>query len=108
MNVFSVFQTATATMKRIEIDGAGDESVADSFTVDIDPVFGWTRIHTSENEEITGRSTVITADDLQTKFDTTHRKWKLEYDGHEYQVKSPVPFYTTGTDNLEHIEITLI
>lgn len=107
MNSFKIFQTDTAVLKRIETDGAGDETVADSFSVEVDPTFEWQRVFTRENEETRGAETIVTGDNLQPNFDFTHRKWKLEYNGHEYNVESPVPFYTIGTNNLEHIQITL-
>lgn len=107
MEAFKAFQTETATLKKITTDGAGDETVAASYSVNIDPVFGFQRVHTKENEEITGQSTIITSSSLEDDFDLTHRKWKLEFNGHEYNIKQPMPFYEVGTNNLQHIEVTL-
>lgn len=108
MESFKVFQTVTAVLKRISTNGAGDETVASSFTVNIDPTFGYKRTHTRDNEEITGLSTIITGDNLVSNWDNSHRRWKLEYEGHEYNVTQPVPFYTIGTDKLEHVEAVLL
>lgn len=107
MGIFKAFQTETATLKKVTTDGSGDETVSESFTVNIDPVFGFNRIHTKENEEITGQSTIITSSSLESDFDLTHRQWKLEFNGHEYDVKQPMPLYEVGTNNLQHIEVTL-
>lgn len=107
MQAFKIFQTVTATMSKITVDGAGDETVSTSFTVNIDPTFGYKRAHTRDNEEITGLSTVITGDNLVDNWDNSHRRWKLTYQGREYNVNQPVPFYTVGTDDLEHVEVVL-
>jgi len=104
---FSIFQTATGTLKKITTDYTGDETVSGSFSVNVDPVFGYKRVHTDENEEITGLKTVITSDSLEDDFDFTHRNWKIEYQGKDYQIESPVPFYTVGSNKLEHVEVVL-
>lgn len=106
-NPFTAFQTETATLKKITLDGAQDETVANSYTVNIDPVFGFQRTHSTENEDIRGRSTILTSDSLEADFDLTHRRWKLEYNGHEYNIKEPTPIYAIGTNNLQHVEVTL-
>lgn len=103
---FSVFQTETATLKKITLDGFGDPSSV-SYTVEVDPVFGNKRTYTNEGEEITGHSTLITSPTLQTDFDLNHNRWNLLYKGREYNVERYVPFYTIGTNNLEHIELVL-
>lgn len=104
---FNIFQTATGTLKKITTDYAGDETVSASYSVSLDPVFGYKRVYTDDNEEITGMSTIITSDSLEDDFDLTHRNWKIEYNGKDYQIESPVPFYTRGTNNLEHVEVIL-
>lgn len=104
MSVFTQFQTATATMKKITKNGFGDETVSLSFTVEIDPVLGKRRVYTKENEEITGRTTIITPHD---SIDVSHERWDLEYDGRDYQIEQLTPFYTIGTNELEHVECVL-
>lgn len=101
---FTAFQTTTATMKKIETDGFGDESETLTFSVDIDPVLGKKRVFTRDQEEITGLSTVISPHD---SIDLTHENWRLEYNGRDYQVEQMVPFCTIGTNTLEHIEVVL-
>lgn len=101
---FNAFQTATATLKKITKDGFGDETVASSFTVEIDPVLGKRRVYTMENEEITGRTTIISPHD---SIDVSHDRWDLEYDGRNYQIEQLTPFYTIGTNTLEHVEAVL-
>lgn len=104
---FADYQTESATVSKITTDGFGDETVASSFSVDIDPVFAFKRVFTSEHEEITGQSTIITSTSLKSNFDLTHEKWKLTYNGRDYQVEQPTPYYTPGTDRLEFIEVVL-
>jgi len=104
---FEQFQTATATLKKITTDYTGDETVSATYSVNIDPVFGWKRVFTDDSEVIEGQSTIMTSDTLEADFDFTHRKWKLEYNNHEYQIERPIPFYTIGTQTLEHIEVVL-
>lgn len=106
-NPFDIFQTETATLKKVSLNGAGDETVDDSFSVEIDPVFGWSRTFSQENEETDGQSTIISGDNLESNWDESHRRWKLDYKGHEYMVENPTPIYTPGTNTIEHIEITL-
>lgn len=102
---FSDFQTETATLEKIETDAYGDPSVADSFEVEVDPVFGYKRIHTGEGEEITGRSTIITG--MGDGFDPTHRNWRLAFRGKEWQVEEAVPFYPAGSNELDFVELTM-
>jgi hypothetical protein len=102
--VFDVFQTATATMKRKTKDRAGDETVAESFQVKIDPVLGNKRIYTDQNEVITGIGTVISAHD---SIDITSTNYVLDYNGREYQIENMVPQYHIGTNNISHYEVTL-
>lgn len=101
---FSEFQTDTATMKKITTDGAGDETVASSFTVDIDPVFGFQRVYTQDDVAVTGRSTVISPHD---SIDVTHNNWKITYNGTDYDVEELTPFYRIGTDTLESVQVIL-
>lgn len=106
---FNAFQTATATFKKITTDGAGDETVSSSITVKIDPVFGWKRTFTTDNEAVEGQETVISEheSDLQGFFDETHYNYELEYNGKEYDVKHPTPFYKIGTTQLDFIQVIL-
>lgn len=101
---FDVFQTVTATMQKITTDGFGDETVDSSFTVDIDPVLGRDRIFTQEQEEIEGYSTVVSP---HSSIDLTHDRWNLVYNGRTYQVEGIEPFYTIGTTDIEHYEVTI-
>ncbi len=107
MSSFKIFQTATATLKKFTTDVYGDETVSNSWTVDIDPTFGYKRVFTIEGEEVTGQETIITADNLGSIWDETHYKWKLTYQGKDYIIKNPVPFKQTNTGNLEHVEVLL-
>lgn len=104
MSVFDVFQTVTATMQKITVDGFGDETVSSSFNVDIDPVLGRKRIFTSDQEEIEGFETIISPN---SNIDLAHDNYTLIYNGRTYQVEDIEPFYTIGTNEIEHFEITL-
>lgn len=104
---FSIFQTATATLNKITTDGFGDESVSASLSVEIDPTFGFKRMFNNNGEVVDGVSTIITGSGLQDFYDETHNKWSLTYNGKDWQVEQPVPFYKIGTDVLEHIEVAL-
>lgn len=102
---FNAFQSATATMKKIDKDGYGDETETASFSVDIDPVFGWKRGYNTDGEQVTGKTTIISAHD---SIDVAHTNWKLEYNGKEYIIKDMVPFYSIGGNVLEHVEVMLL
>jgi hypothetical protein len=101
---FKLFQTTTATMKRNEQDGFGDESAVQTFTVNIDPVLGKKRIFNNENEEITGMTTIVSPHD---SIDVTFDNYTLDYNGRQYRVEQIVPFYKIGTNKLSHFEIVL-
>lgn len=101
---FNVFQTATATLKRTERDKFGDESVVESFVVDIDPVLGYKRVFSDNGEVITGRTTIITPTE---NVDVSKRVYVLEYLGNTYQVESMIPYYSIGGNVLQHIEVIL-
>lgn len=101
---FRIFQTATATLKEKEVNNFGDDVVVNSFTVDIDPVLGYKRGFNNQGEEITGVSTIITATD---EIDVTKRNYTLEYLGREYRVEQIIPFYSIGSNVLEHVEVLL-
>jgi len=104
MSKYDIFMTATATMNKMVVDGFGDETVDSSFTVDIDPVLGRDRIFTTEEEYVDGFNTVIAYNE---NVDLTHDKWQLVYNGRTYQIEGIEPFYTVGTLNIEHFEVTL-
>lgn len=101
---FDVFQTATATMQKLSVDGSGDGSVSSSFTVKVDPVLGRKRIFSDDQEEIAGFETVISPND---SIDLTHDRWNLVYNGRTYKVEGIEPFYKIGTDIIEHYEVSL-
>lgn len=100
--MFNKFQTATATLKKIGVDGSGDETVLESFSVDIDPVFGWKRTYSKTGTQFTGMSTVITP---KSNFDVHYDNWKMDYEGKTYQIETLVPFYSIGGNVLTHIEV---
>lgn len=104
MSVFDVFQTVTATMQKITVDGFGDETISSSFSVDIDPVLGRKRVFTDDQVEVEGFETVISP---SSNIDLTHDNWKLVYNGRTYQVEGIEPFYHIGTNNISHYEVTL-
>lgn len=100
---FSVFQTATATLKEMTTDGYGKETVASSFSVDIDPVLGYKRTFSTDGEEIVGVQTIISPN---VNIDVT-KVYKLDYNGRTYQVERMIPFYSIGGNVLEHVEVVL-
>jgi hypothetical protein len=104
---FNVFQTASGTLKKVTTDGNGDETVSNSYGVNLDPVFGFKDTFDSNGNNVRGMKTILTSVSLEDDFDFTHYKWKLEYNGKDYDIMSPVPFYTIGTNDLEHIEVML-
>jgi len=104
MSAFDIFQTVEATMKKITVDGFGDETASTTFTVDIDPVLGRRRIFTNDQEEIEGFETVISPN---SNIDLTHERWDLTYNGRTYQIEGLEPFYVIGTDEIDHYEATL-
>lgn len=104
---FTDFQSATGTLKKTSMDGYGNPSVDDSLSVEIDPTFGWTRTFTRYGEAVEGQTTIITGTGLQAFYDESHFGYVLTYNGKDWQVENPVPFYKIGTDTLEHLEVVL-
>lgn len=99
-----MFQSTTATMYPLTVDGFGDETRGTGFTVEIDPVLGRKRIFTNEQEEITGYETVISHND---NIDLSVEQYELVYNGRTYQIEGIEPFYYTGTMNVHHYEVVL-
>lgn len=91
-------------MQKITVDGFGDESIDDSFTVDIDPVLGRKTIFTQEDKETTGFETVISPN---SNIDLSHDRWNLVYNGRTYQIEGIEPFYTIPTMDVSHYEVVL-
>lgn len=91
-------------MQKITVDGYGDETVSTSFTVDIDPVLGRRLIHTQEDTEVMGFETIISPN---SNIDLSHDRWNLVYNGRTYQIEGIEPFYTIGTADVEHYQVTL-
>ena len=104
---FDRFQTDQATLQKIDTNYAGDESVLAEYDVNIDPSFGWKRIYTDENEEITGRSTIITSDTLDSDWDESHEEWNISYRNEDWQIREANLMHDIGTNNLSHIEVVL-
>lgn len=101
---FSMFQTATATMQLMSVDGYGKPTVSSSFSVDIDPVMGYKRTFTADGEEINGIETIISAND---NIDLTEKNYRLVYNGMTFQVERLEPFYSIGSNVVEHYEVVL-
>lgn len=104
MSVFDIFQTTTATMRKITTDGYGDESVSESFTVSIDPDVSKTQTYDIDGNVISAKQTFISAHD---SIDLTHDKWELQYNGNIYDVKELEPRHDIGTNNVDHIRVIL-
>jgi hypothetical protein len=104
MSNFDIFQTATATMEKVTTDGFGDETVASSFSVEIDPVLGKKQTYTKEQEQVTGLSTVISPN---SNIDLSHDRWNLVYDGRTYQIEELEPFYKIGTNDISHYQVII-
>lgn len=103
-NPFAIFQTESATMYKITVDGAGDETRGAGFSIEIDPDISWKRTFTRENEEINGGHTVISPN---SNIDKSHRKWEIDFDGNTYQVEDLDPKHDIGTNNISHYEVVL-
>lgn len=107
---FSKFQTATGSLKKIEVDGHGDPGVFASLSVAVDPTLTVKRGFDDEGEIIDAKSTVISTDpasNLQSFWDASYSKYGLEFNGKEWQIADMTPYYTTGTTTLEFIEVVL-
>lgn len=101
---FSIFQTTTATMRKITTDGYGDETASSTFTVDIDPDLALTHTYDIDGNVISAKQTFISAHD---SIDLTHDKWELTYNGNTYDIKEMYPRHDIGTNNLDHIRVIL-
>lgn len=101
---YDEFQTDTGTLRKIVTDNFGDPSVDASYSCRVDPVFGFKRGFNREGEQITGKTTVL--DDLPT-LDLSHRKWRLDYNGNEYNVEDLTPVPEIGSNVPNHYEVML-
>lgn len=107
---FSDFQTESGTLKKMETDGFGDLTVADSLAVQVDPDFGWEQVFTDQQEQVTGRTTVVTSEDpadLRGFWDETHRDWVLTYKAKDWKVEEGTPRHNIGGNQLQHLELVM-
>lgn len=102
--IYDAFQTATGTLQQIDTDEFGDEVVVNSFPCQVDPVFGFRRGFNEQNEQITGRTTIL---DGLPEIDLSHRRGKLQYEGNEYQIEDLTPFPSIGSNVPDHYEVML-
>lgn len=106
MSSFSEFTNQTATMKRIETDGAGDPSVVDSFSVQCDPSFEFRRIVTRQNEEITARGPIIVNPDARINDHYPgHTNWQFEFEGVSYNVENMERVTQIGSLKPDHYSL---
>ena len=101
---FAIFQTDTATMRKITTDGYGDESVSSSFTVDVDPDITKMQMYDIDGNVVSAKQTFISN---HPSIDLTHDKWELEYNGSTYDIKELEPRHDIGTNNIDHLRVIL-
>lgn len=101
---FAIFQTATATMRKITTDGYGDETVSESFAVDVDPDLAKTQVYDIDGNVVSAKQTFISN---HSSIDLSHNKWELQYNGSTYDIKEMYPRHDIGTNNLDHIRVIL-
>ena len=101
---FSVFQTATGTLRKVSTDNFGNKTNVASYTVNVDPVFGFKRGFDRDGEQVTGKTTVL---DGLPELDLSHNQWELDYKNNTYLVNDLVPFPAIGSNEPEHYEVML-
>lgn len=107
---FSDYQSGTGTLHKMDQDSYGDQFKLDSLEVRVDPAFSFKRVYTEEDEEITGRGTVIDTDpitELQNFWDQSHRNWMLTYEGKDFDVEVGRPFPKPKSNSVDHLEVVL-
>lgn len=106
---FSAFQTDTGTLKKMGTDGFNKPTELDAIFVNVDPQLGYKRINTAQNEEITGRTTIIDTNDdsLHEFWDESHDNYILNFRGKDWQIEQADPFQAIGSNKIQHIEISL-
>lgn len=101
---YGKYQTGTGVLRQIGTGPGGDEFDIDTFACRVDPVFGFKTAFTQNNEQITGKTTIL---DGLPEIDLSHRRWKLDYNGNSYVVADLVPFPLPGTNVPSHYEVML-
>jgi len=101
---FSPFQTATGTLRKVGTDNLGNKTNLETYTVNLDPVFGFKRGFDRDGEHITGKTTVL---DGLPELDLSHNKWELDYNDNTYLVNDLVPFPAIGSNEPEFYEVIL-
>jgi hypothetical protein len=86
------------------VDGYGDETVDESFSVDIDPDLGKVQTYDIDGNVVEGKQTFISPHD---SIDISHDHWELEYNGRKYDINELQPRHDIGTNNLDHIRAIL-
>ena len=101
---FSVFQTESATLRKVGTDAYGDVSTIESYPCSIDPTLGKEVRFDSEGEQVRGRETVL--DDLP-EIDLNHDRYEVDFRGRTYIVERLTGFPAIGGTKPQHYEVLL-
>ena len=101
---FNVFQTATGTLRKVSTDNFGNKTNVETYTVNVDPAFGFKHGFDRDGQRITGKSTVL---DGLPEIDISHRQWELDYNGNTYRIEDLVPYPAIGSNKPQHYEVML-
>jgi len=102
--MWSQFQTATGTLRKMSKSFDGSPEVVSSEVVEVDPVFGWQSAYDKDGNKFNGKSTILTG---FSSFDVSHTDWELRYEGVDYKIGDLVPIYSLGGNVIEHLEVVL-
>lgn len=103
---FDEFMGEQGTLKKIQSSYSGDESVADSFTVNCYFEFGSNRVVNDEGSEVAARGIVFV--EPHASIDMTHRNWNFEFEGTTYDVVNMDRIKDIGSGRVSHYEMSVI
>lgn len=101
---FEIFQTDTAVLKKMKIDGTGSFVEEDTIMVSIDPNFKISRTFDDNGEAVSGHSSIVTSKALNDFWDATKR-YTLDYKGRDWSVREASPQNNLGSNNLDHLKV---
>lgn len=101
---FAVFQTESATLRRVDVDKFGNTETIETFDCNIDPTLGKEVSFDKDGNQVRGRKAVI---DGLPVLDQTHDRWELDFRGRTYNVEHLTGFPAIGSNKPQHYEVML-
>ena len=101
---FDIFQTESATLRKVGVDNFGNVTNLESYSCRIDPTLGKEVRFDKDGEQVRGRDTVL---DGLPELDQTHDRWELDFRGRKYNVERLTGMPAIGSNKPQHYEVLL-